>query len=157
MRFLFPIGVIVFAVAGAMLAVQGLHEVFKRFGRSSLILTELAGRVHRPAQAVVATAAVYVALREATAPAHWRAVTLHLLRLLVIASVAWLAGRLLVVAEDVALARWRTDVSDNLRARRVHTQVVMLRRVTLVVAAVLAFGVMLTTFPAARVVGTSVL
>src|SRR5262249_26505491 len=55
------------------------------------------------------------------------------------------------------LARWHTDVENNRRARRLHTQVVMLRRVTLVVVAVIAFGVMLMTFPGARVFGTSVL
>ena len=48
-----------------------------------------------------------------------------------IAAVAWSVGALLLVLEDVSLARWRTDVPDNMRARRLHTQVVMLRRVTI--------------------------
>jgi small-conductance mechanosensitive channel len=64
---------------------------------------------------------------------------------------------LLLVAEDAALSRWRTDVTDNRRARRLHTQVVMIRRVTLVVVGILTLGVMLMTFPQARVIGTSLL
>ena len=157
MRVLVPAGVAVFAIAVALLGVQALHEVFKKIGRRSLVLTELAARAHHPAQSVAASVAVYFAIADTTRPARWRAVVLHLVLLLVIGAIAWLIGRLLIVTEDVALARFRTDVSDNRKARRVHTQVVMLRRVTLVVVAVLAFGVMLMTFPAARVVGTSVL
>jgi hypothetical protein len=157
MRVLVPLGVAVFGVAVALLLVQAIHEVFRKLGRRSLVLTELATRSHRPAQAVAASVAVYFAVADTTRPADWRAVVLHLVQLLIIGSIAWLVGSLLIVIEDVALARFRTDVSDNRKARRVHTQVVMLRRVTLVVVAVLAFGVMLMTFPAARVVGTSVL
>ena len=57
-------------------------------------------------------------------------------------------------------SRWpgsRVDVPDNRHARRVRTQVVMLRRVTIAVIVVLAVGVMLMTFPAVRALGASVL
>jgi len=56
----------------------------------------------------------------------------------------------------VALARWRTDVADNLRARRLKTQVVMLRRVTVAAIVVITIGVMLMTFPSVRALGASV-
>jgi small-conductance mechanosensitive channel len=48
-------------------------------------------------------------------------------------------------------------VSDNRHARRIHTQVVMLRRITIAVVAVIAIAVMLMTFPQARAIGTSLL
>ena len=63
----------------------------------------------------------------------WRRLLLHLLVLGVIATIAWLVASLLVVAEDTALARFRVDVPDNRHARRVRTQVVMLRRLTIAV------------------------
>jgi small-conductance mechanosensitive channel len=152
-----PLAVAVAAALGALLLVQVLHMMVLHLGRRSPVLTELASRAHRPTQAAVALTAVYYAVRDTTEHAHWRGVFLHWVQLMVITSIAWLVGALLIVAEDVALARWRTDVSDNRRARRVHTQVVMIRRVTLVIVAVLAVGVMLMTFPQARVIGTSVL
>ena len=46
---------------------------------------------------------------------------------------------------------------DNRHARRVRTQVVLLRRLTIVVIVVLAVGVMLMTFPTVRGIGAGVL
>jgi hypothetical protein len=62
-----------------------------------------------------------------------------------------------LVVEDAALTRWRTDVPDNLRRRRFKTQVVILRRVTVALIVVLTLGVVLMTFPGVRTVGASVL
>jgi small-conductance mechanosensitive channel len=157
MRILTSAGIAVAAALGALIVVQLVHWIILRIGRRSPVLTDLAHRAHRPLQAALALIAVYYAVRDTNHPALWRHGVLHAIQILVVAAVAWLIGALLIVAEDWALARWRTDVEDNRRARRLHTQVVMLRRVTLVVVAVLAFGVMLMTFPGARVFGTSVL
>jgi small-conductance mechanosensitive channel len=152
-----PIGAAVAAALAALLLIQAAHVVLLRLGRRSPLLTELANRAHRPTQATAALIAIYYAIRDTTGPANWRRTFLHWDQLLIIAAIAWLVGALLLVAEDAALTRWRTDVTDNRRARRVHTQVVMIRRVTLVVVGVLALGVMLMTFPQARMIGTSVL
>jgi len=151
------IGAAMAAALAALLLIQAVHAVLLRLGRRSPLVTELANRAHRPTQAAAALVAIYFAIRDTTESAYWRHAFLHADQLLIIAAVAWLVGALLLVAEEAALARWRTDVTDNRRARRVHTQVVMIRRVTLVVVCVLAFGVMLMTFPQARVIGTSVL
>jgi hypothetical protein len=154
---LFPIGIAALVALLALALVQLIHQIVLRIGRRSVMFTDLARRAHRPVQATLALIAVYYAVRDTTDPADWRTAFLHGVQLFVIGAVAWLVGALLLVIEDAALARWRTDVSDNRKARRVHTQVVMIRRVTLVVVGVLAFGVALMTFPQARVIGTSVL
>jgi len=70
---------------------------------------------------------------------------------------AWLVGALLFVLEDSALPRLRTDVEDNRHARTVRTQVMVLRRVTVAVVAILGVGVALTTFREVRLLGTSVI
>jgi hypothetical protein len=152
-----PIAIAAAAALVALLVVQVVHLILLRFGQRAPLVAELANRAHRPTQAASALTAVYFALRDSTTAAYWRGFALHWIQLLVIAALAWLVGALLIVAEDAALARWRTDVPDNRQARRVHTQVVMIRRVTLAIVAVLAIGVMLMTFPQARVAGTSVL
>ena len=64
---------------------------------------------------------------------------------------------MLLVIEDLALHKWRTDIPDNMKARRVRTQVVILRRVTVAAIVVIALGAVLMTFPAVRTLGTSVL
>ncbi|MEH1099036.1 mechanosensitive ion channel family protein [Micromonospora sp. CPCC 205561] len=148
------------AAAVALFAVEVAHRVIRRVGRRSLLLTELTDHAHRSIQVAATAVAVQFAVRFSTGYAvgeQWRQVLLHLLVLGVIAGVAWLVASLLVVAEDTALARFRVDVPDNRHARRVRTQVVMLRRLTIAVVVVLAVGVMLMTFPAVRGIGAGVL
>jgi hypothetical protein len=82
---------------------------------------------------------------------------LHALVILFIAAVAWLIAALVLVLEDAALTRWRTDVPDNLKRRRFKTQVVILRRVSVAAIVVVTLGVVLMTFPAVRTVGASLL
>ncbi|WP_433271151.1 mechanosensitive ion channel family protein [Micromonospora vinacea] len=148
------------AAAVALFLVEVVHRVTRRFGRRSLLLTELTDHAHRPFQVAGTVLAVQFAVRFTTGYAvgeSWRRLLLHLLILGVIATVAWLVACLLVVVEDTALARFRVDVPDNRHARRVRTQVVMLRRLTIAVIVILTVGVMLMTFPSVRGIGAGVL
>nr|BFE62486.1 hypothetical protein GCM10020063_070120 [Dactylosporangium thailandense] len=154
---LLPLGIALGAALLALLAVHVVHKILVRVGRQSSLVTELALRAHRPTQWVLVLCAVYFAVRASADGASWRHAFLHADQLVIIAAAAWLLAALLVVAEDAALARFNTEVPDNRTARRVHTQVVMIRRVTVAVVAVLAVAVMLMTFPGARLLGTSVL
>jgi small-conductance mechanosensitive channel len=81
----------------------------------------------------------------------------HVIALLLIAGVAWLIIRVLLVAEDMLVERFRLDVPDNLRARRVRTQFEVFRRVASVAVFVIALGVALTTFRWANTLGDTVL
>lgn len=154
---LMPLGIALAAALLALLLVQIVHRLILRVGGQPSLLTELAQRAYRPTQWVVVLCAVYFAVRATANEVSWRHAFLHVDQLVVIGAAAWLLASLLVVAEDAALARFRTDVPDNRTARRVHTQVILIRRVTVAVVAVLAGAVMLMTFPQARLVGTSVL
>ncbi|MEV6814588.1 mechanosensitive ion channel domain-containing protein [Micromonospora sp. NPDC051296] len=148
------------AAATASAVVEVVHRLTRRWGRRSLLMTQLTQHAHRASQVAATVLAVQFAVRFSTGYAvgtAWRQVLLHLLVLAVIAATAWLVTALLVAVEDTALARFRVDVPDNRHARRVRTQVVMLRRVTIVVIVVLTVGVMLMTFPAVRGIGAGVL
>ncbi|MET7864961.1 mechanosensitive ion channel family protein [Micromonospora taraxaci] len=148
------------AAAVALFLVEVVHRLTRRFGRRSQLLTELTDHAHRPFQVAGTVLAVQFAVRFSTGYAvgeSWRRLLLHLLVLGVIATVAWLVAALLVVVEDTALARFRVDVPDNRHARRVRTQVVMLRRLTIAVIVILTVGVMLMTFPSVRGIGAGVL
>jgi small-conductance mechanosensitive channel len=148
---------VVIAAGAAIILVEAVHWVVKRLGRRSTLLNDLAGTAHKPFLASVTIFAVQQAVRAFAGEFAGRDGVLHALVLLVIASVAWLVGALLLVLEDVALARWRVDVPDNMKARRVKTQVVIMRRVTIAAIVVLTVGVMLMTFPDVRALGASVL
>ncbi|MDG4770437.1 mechanosensitive ion channel domain-containing protein [Solwaraspora sp. WMMD792] len=150
-------------VAAALLAVTVVaigHRVVRRLGRRSVLLAEVSTHAHRATLVAATVTAIQLAVRFSTGYGvgePWRRTTLHLLVLAMIAACAWLVGALLLAMEDTTLARFRTDVPDNRHARRLHTQVVMLRRVTIAVIVILTVGVMLMTFPAVRGVGASLL
>lgn len=154
---------IVAAVAAATIAlvlVEVVHRVTRRLGRRSLLMTELTDHSHRPFQVAATVLAVQLAVRFSTGYAvgsPWRQIVLRVLVLGLIAAASWLVASLLVVIEDTALAKFRVDVPNNRHARRVRTQVVLLRRLTIAVIVVLALGVMLMTFPAVRGIGAGVL
>ena len=81
----------------------------------------------------------------------------HALGLGLIASVAWVVILLADVFTDAISAKYSIDVADNLTARRVRTQTQVLRRIFVVVVALLTLGIMLMTFPAIRTLGASLL
>nr|WP_183217113.1 mechanosensitive ion channel domain-containing protein [Actinoplanes campanulatus] len=145
------------AAAVALLFVETVHRVTLRLGRRSPLAADLARKLHRPFLISVTLLAVQQAIRIWAGDFPGRSGVMHALVLCCIAGFAWLVGAMLLVLEDMTLARWRTDVPDNRRRRRIKTQVVMLRRVTVAGIVVLTAGVMLMTFPAVRALGASVL
>ncbi|MGO4536930.1 mechanosensitive ion channel family protein [Leifsonia sp. 2MCAF36] len=81
----------------------------------------------------------------------------HTFLILAIATGVWLGAALVVFVEDLGLDRYRLDVPDNRYARRVRTQVLILRRLTVVAAVVIGLGAILLTFPALQAAGASLL
>ncbi|GAA2498355.1 mechanosensitive ion channel family protein [Winogradskya humida] len=148
---------VVVAAGAATVAVEAIHLVVKTLGRRSQLLADLATTAHLPFLIAATVFAVQVAIRGFAGDFPGRQGVVHTLVILVIASSAWLVGALLLVMEDIALAKWRIDVPDNMKARRLKTQVQMLRRVTVAAIVVITIGVMLMTFPAVRTVGASLL
>jgi small-conductance mechanosensitive channel len=74
-----------------------------------------------------------------------------------ILSVGWVFILLADVFGDALYAKYRIDVSDNLAARRVLTQIHLLRRIFVAVVVIVTAAVMLMTFPAIHQLGTSLL
>ncbi len=81
----------------------------------------------------------------------------HALALVVIGAVAWLLVGLVGAGCELVAGRFDVDSADNLRARRVHTQAMILRRIAAVLIGLVAVAVMLTTFPSVRTLGASLL
>src|SRR5262245_23644542 len=73
----------------------------------------------------------------------------------VIGASAWFIIGLISAAGTVIESRYRLDVSDNIQARRIRTQVEMLQRVAVGVVAVIALAAALMSFPSVRQVGIS--
>lgn len=150
------------AVAGALVAafVLGtiISAIVNRIGRRSQLARDISRRLRRPDRAVLMVVAVWIAVRVTTPPTvEWRAAVEHLLLVLLIAAGAWWVGALAFVLEDSALKRFRVDVVDNRHARRIRTQIIVVRRLTVAVIVICAIAAVLLTFPAARAAGASIL
>ncbi|MEQ8769547.1 MAG: mechanosensitive ion channel family protein [Phycisphaerales bacterium] len=78
-------------------------------------------------------------------------------RVMLILSATWLVIGLLAGADDMLLARYRTDVRDNLKARRVHTQVRVITRMLMVIVGIVGIALALMTFDDVREIGASML
>ena len=79
----------------------------------------------------------------------------HAAGLVFIACIAWLVVALLDVVQDFISHRRALELSDNLAARRVRTQVQVLRHIAVVIIVILTIAIMVMTFPDVRHVGES--
>jgi small-conductance mechanosensitive channel len=131
--------------------------VFRRIARRERWVQRFVDRVRRPFRIVLLIALVWVALAIAVNDADWRGTIDFVARILMIAAGAWLVASLALFFEDAGLDRYRIDVADNRVARRVRTQVLILRRLTVVVIVIVAIASILLTFPGAQAVGGSIL
>ncbi len=149
--------VVVGAALVAWLVAVAIGALVRRFAGPSPVAADLSRRGRRPLRVLLVLLAVTLVLDAAPGVGDWRDVVVRVLGLVLIGVVAWLIAVAAFVVEDLALARYDVDVDDNRHARRVRTQVTLIRRLTVAVIAVLAIAGMLLTFPAARAAGTSIL
>jgi small-conductance mechanosensitive channel len=81
----------------------------------------------------------------------------HLLSLVMIALFSALLIKLTYVFDDFILHRFSVSEKDNLKARKVHTQLNVLKRIFTVVVILIAVATMLMTFERVRTLGTALL
>lgn len=156
------VGLTLLAIVGAAVVafVLGavISAVVRRTGRGSAFVADLSRRMKRPLRAVLVVVATWVALSLTTdSDLGWWGVVQHLLLVALIIVCAWFVGALAFVIEDSAVKRFRTDVPDNRHARRIRTQITVIRRLTVAIIVICAIAGVLLTFPSARAAGTSIL
>jgi small-conductance mechanosensitive channel len=156
---LWPSGILAGSVLLALIAHQALFRLAKRVASrtGNVIYNSLARRAEGPTRWIFPLVGMILALP--ALPVRWELVQAlrQAVGLGAIAATAWAVILVTGVAADTAYARYRVDISDNLVARRVRTQIIVLQRVLNIVVVVITAGVMLMTFPEVRQLGTSIL
>ncbi|UNK70655.1 mechanosensitive ion channel domain-containing protein [Microbacterium sp. H1-D42] len=145
------------AVAIALAAVLGLRLLASLLSRKLKWMRELDRRVRRAWSAFCLVIAVWIAgaVSQPGREDWWPAVS-HLLLIAAILTAAWLLAALVSFGFEGLLTRETvTFTGANLRRRR--TQLLVIQRLTLVLIGVVAVGTVLFSFPALRIVGTSLL
>ena len=139
---------------GHVLVFKILRKITRRTG--SGIDDSLVKHCYRPVQWTVVVVAIRLALsvrfREGLPPDVGQIVGLFL-----IGVVSWLLISAVFVFEDFVVHRFEVNVKDNLRARKVHTQFRVLKRIAIIMVSLIALALMLMTFPKVRQLGTTIL
>nr|WP_204261608.1 mechanosensitive ion channel domain-containing protein [Blastococcus saxobsidens] len=145
------------AALGAWLVGVVIGILVRRLARRSPVAADLSRRGRTPLRTLLVLIAVTVVLDAGPALGGWRDPVVRGLGLALVATVGWLLAVAVHVVADMALARYDVDVVDNRHARRVRTQISLLRRLAVVVVGLLTVAAMLLTFPSARAAGASIL
>lgn len=145
------------AMAAALIAHAVVLRLLRRIGRRLPNVEVLIERSRRSGRVVLASVALASAWSGAAPTATGSGIVSHGLAVVLILAFSWLVVDLLLAAEEISFRRYDTSVADNLRARKVRTQILVLRRVTVVIVAVIAAAAALLTFQGVRTVGTSLL
>ncbi len=114
-------------------------------------------RCHRAWLAALVSVSELVAVSSAGLPAEVERPVRHALVIATIGAVSWLAASVAFLIEDSVLHRVKVDVRDNRRARRVRTQMGIIRRLTAVVVTIVGVAAALMTFDTMQTYGASVL
>ena len=156
--------VIVAVVVAILLVVQkilwvALRRFAKATGRRGL--AKLVGHTGTPAGifAVGLGLAISLVLLESRGDtpvllAGWwsKAITVWL-----ILATTWLVIGAIAGIDDLILSRYRIDVRDNLKARRVHTQVGVMSRTLMILVGIAGIAIALMTFDSVGKIGASLL
>jgi small-conductance mechanosensitive channel len=81
----------------------------------------------------------------------------HIFSLALIILVSWMIIKSAYVLDDYIVQRFNVDIKDNLRARKIHTQLNVLKRIVIAIVCILALGTILMTFEKVRQLGTTIL
>jgi small-conductance mechanosensitive channel len=136
-----------------------VFRIVRRLTKSTRVTLDnaLVNHCYRPFQWIVILLIVRVVGKLPNMKPHIPEVAEHALALVLIALVAWLLVRMTYVLEDYVVTCFDVGVEDNLKARKIHTQFRVLKRIAIIIVGVLAFGTMLMTFDRVRQLGTTIL
>ena len=147
--FLIVSAICVVIVAGLSLhylAFQILARIRKTQPKQQPRLLAALQRLNQPARAIVILTGIAFVLPWLPIPAEFRNPAFKTVAVIWFASLGWLMISSVYMFEDLLVARYDMTVSDNLRARRIRTQMQLLRRMAIIFLVVIDAGLILSVF-----------
>ena len=132
-------GTVLIAAAAALVLAILIGLLIRRLCRRWPLAVEATRRGRIPFRLLLVLIAVRQVVASTTVLGDWQETLVTVLQLAILAVCGWILAVVAFVAEELTLARFPIDVTDNRRARRVRTQVSLLRRLT--VAAIITHAV----------------
>ena len=146
---------LVVGIAGHYLLFRLLMNMTKR--TEVTFDNSLVKRCYRPFQWIIIVLIVRIVSKLPDFKPLVPDVAVQAMVLVLIALVGWLLISLTYVLEDYITSRFDVGAKDNLKARKVYTQLRVLKRIAIIVISILAFGTMLMTFENIRQLGKTIL
>jgi small-conductance mechanosensitive channel len=115
----------------------------------------LLNRLREPALVLAPLLTLLMVLPLARFTPRMEGILYHAITMTLIAAAGWTAIRLFDAWRDTLAIHHRLDVADNLRARQVITQVLIIRRISIVLIVIITLAAMLMTFPQVRALGAT--
>ena len=147
-------GAIVIAIAVRFLFVIIIKAAAKR--SRGILMKSLAKHLSSPLYLLLPLIAVSFSLELTALSPNVMDLIRKVISVAFIISVSWLLAKLAFVLEDLILNRYRIDVRDNLKARKIYTQVQFFKRGVIIVICVIALAIMLMSFERVRQLGTAI-
>jgi small-conductance mechanosensitive channel len=151
-------------LVGAVLAGTLLHLLFAlvsrlvlRRGGGGPIVRSVIRHIKGPLRLALPLLAVAVVMPFVQLPAQLAGLLRHLISILAIATVSWIVVRSASVLEDYLYDKYKIDSADNLKARKIRTQMIYLKRVFAVIVGVIALALILINFDKVKQLGTTIL
>jgi small-conductance mechanosensitive channel len=153
------LGAVAVAVGVALTCYYLLVTILSRLAkRSSSPLDELIIKhFRRPVLWIMVAVAVRLTVDPVALPEGLKSFAKTIVGMVLIVLVSWLIIKATYVLSDAVALRFKVDVKDNLRARKIHTQLRVLRRLIIIVVVIVAVASILMTFPKVRQLGTAIL
>lgn len=145
---------LVLGLIGHFLVFKILRKITQR--TDSGIDDSLVRHCYRPAQWTIVILVVRLAL-SGRFPDGLPTGIGHIVAIFVIGAISWLLISTVFVFEDFVVRRFEVNVKDNLRARKIHTQFRVLKRIAIITVSLIALASMLITFPKVKQLGTTIL
>ena len=158
-EFVVPVVILLSAAVVAFIVHYLLFKILDRVSRIVAFIPEGAVKKHfyKPLRWLLFFVAIRFALPVQPLPEGLASTLDHLIGLLLIGLICWLLIAIVHLLEDCVVVSFRVEKKDNLRARKIHTQLRVVKRLAIVIITVLALGTMLMTFPRVRQLGAAIL
>lgn len=157
--FAYSAAILACAVIGGLIIHALTFWLTARIARStaSILGDSLVAHLRRPARFMIPLVFFYSTLQFVAFPSSLRAPIGKLMLILFMMGTAWIFIALTSVLEDIVLSRYRITDSDNLRARKINTQVSIIKKILVVAILFLALGAVLLSFQKFRRLGAGLL
>ncbi len=153
---LWSVGGIALALGVALLAHFALFRAARRLNlRKQVVLAQALLYCEKPTRLMLLLLLEMAALPFLPLSTGVKSIVAHGIGIVLIGTIAWLLVAMVDLVEAVLAHKYSIEMADNLAARRVRTQVQVLRRIIVMMIVLIAIAGVLMTFPAIRHIGES--